>query len=137
MQEISVIFQTPVYAEGMKTGRPTKRERPPFGERLAEARTKAGLSQAELAERMGINQRLITHWERRSVTLKPDQLTALAAALNVSADQLLGIKPARQSGPTGRVRQVFDSVSKLPRRQQHKVIEFVEAFVAQRRNGEE
>ena len=129
MQEISVIFQVPVYSDGMKTGRPTKRERPPFGERLAEARIKAGLSQAQLAERMGVNQRLITHWERRSITLKPEQLTALAAALNVSADELLGIKPARQSGPTGRVRQVFDAVAALPRRQQQKIVDVVEAFV--------
>ncbi|MCZ2076635.1 MAG: helix-turn-helix domain-containing protein [Bryobacterales bacterium] len=114
----------------MRTGRPTKRERPPFGERLAEARIKAGLSQAELAERLGVNQRLITHWERRSVTLKPDQIAALVAALRISADELLGVKPPRTTGPTGRVRQVFDAVAALPRRQQQKIVDVVEGFVA-------
>jgi hypothetical protein len=29
----------------------------------------------------------------------------------------------------GKVRQIFEQVSKLPRRQQEKVVEFVEAFV--------
>ena len=67
--------------------------------------------------------------ERRSITLKPEQLTALAAVLNVSADELLGIKPARQTGPTGRVRQVFDAVAALPHRQQQKIVDVVEAFV--------
>jgi len=89
------------------------------------------LSQAQLAMRLGVNQRLITHWERRSVTLKPEQIAALAAALNISADEMLGIKPARQSGPTGRARQVFDAVAALPRRQQQKIVDVVEAFVEQ------
>jgi len=129
MQEISVTILSPVYTVSMKTGRPTKRTRPPFGERLAEARTKAGLSQAELADKIGVSQRLITHWERRSVTLKPEQITALANALNMSADELLGIKPSKSSGPKGRARQVLDAVAKLPRRQQDKIIDVVEAFV--------
>ena len=129
MQEISVSIFDPVYPAIMKTGRPTTRSRPPFGERLAEARTKAGLSQAELADKIGVSQRLITHWERRSVTLKPEQLAALADALNMSSDELLGIKPARSSGPKGRARQVLDAVAKLPRRQQDKIIDVVEAFV--------
>ncbi len=131
MQEISVNTPEPGYLDGMRTGRPTRRDRPPFGERLAEARIKAGLSQAQLAMRLGVNQRLITHWERRSVTLKPEQIAALAAALNISADEMLGIKPARQSGPTGRARQVFDAVAALPRRQQQKIVDVVEAFVEQ------
>ena len=97
MQEISVTYQVAVYSDGMKTGRPSNRARPPFGERLAEARIKAGISQADLAERLNVNQRLITHWERRSVTLKPEQIVALASVLCVSADELLGIKPARRA----------------------------------------
>jgi len=47
----------------------------------------------------------------------------------VSADELLGVKTPKQSGPTGKVRQVFEDVSRLPRKQQLKVVEFVEAFV--------
>ena len=129
MQELSINIFTPVYPVTMKTGRPTKRARPPFGERLAEARSKAGLSQAELADRIGVSQRLITHWERRSVTLKPEHLTALADALNMSSDELLGIKPAKSSGPKGRARLILDAVARLPRRQQDKIIDVVEAFV--------
>ena len=94
-----------------------------------------GLSQAQLAERVGVDRRMVAHWERRSVTLKPEQLIALAAALNTTTDGLLGLKPAKASGPTGKVRQVFEQVSRLPRKQQAKVVEFVEAFVVQKAAG--
>lgn len=54
----------------------------------------------------------------------------MAKALGVTVDELLGEpKPKRVVTPGGKLGEVFDSVSKLPRRQQQKVIEFVEAFV--------
>ena len=135
MQEISVNIFKSMYPVPMKTGRPTTRTRPPFGKRLAEARTKAGLSQAELADKIGMSQRLITHWERRSVTLKPEQIVSLSVALNMSADELLGIKPSKRTRPTGRASQVLDAVAKLPRRQQEKIIDVVEAFVEKKTIG--
>jgi transcriptional regulator with XRE-family HTH domain len=129
MQEKSDSLSIMPYHDGMRTGRPTNHPRTDFGARLTEARQRAGLSQAELSGKIGVDRRMIAHWERRSVTLKPEQLIALATALSTTTDELLGIKPPRASGPTGRVRQVFEQVSRLPRKQQAKVVEFVEAFV--------
>jgi len=102
-----------------------------MGERIAQARQQAGLTQAQLAEKLGTTQRVVTYWEREPVALKAEQLISLAAALGVSADFLLGRKEkvARGSGPVGKLRQVFERASKLPRAQQAKVAEFVEAFV--------
>lgn len=119
----------------MQTGRPSKRPRPPLGERLAALREQAGLSQQQLAERLGVNQQMVAYWERRAATLRPDQLTAVAEVLQTTVDQLLGqaALKARVSGPSGKVRQVFEAVSRLPRRQQHKIAEVVEALVAQQR----
>jgi len=129
MQDFSDNISVMVYTGDMKTGRPTDYPRTPFGRRLVTARMQAGLSQANLAEKIGVDRRVIAHWERRSVSVKPEQLVSLAQALKVSTDELLGIRTPRQSGPTGKVRQVFEDVSKLPRKQQLKVVEFVEAFV--------
>ena len=78
---------------------------------------------------MGVSQQVVAAWERKAKALRTDTLIKLASILNISADELLGIKPARQGGPTGRVRQVFDAVSALPRRQQQKIVDVVEAFV--------
>jgi len=56
----------------------------------------------------------------------------VAEILNVSADELLGKETNKpKARPTGKVQQVFEEVSNLPRRQQDKVVEFVSAFVRQ------
>lgn len=112
-------------------GRPAKQPRTDLGARIAQARERAGLSQGDLAEKMNVSQQVIAAWERKAKAIRTDTLIKLAGILGVSADVLLGIKPARQSGPTGRVRQIFDAVAALPRRQQQKIVDVVEAFVEQ------
>jgi hypothetical protein len=52
-------------------------------------------------------------------------------------DALLGVtppKPKRQAAK-GRLQLVFETASKLPRRQQQKIVEVVEALVAQHANS--
>jgi transcriptional regulator with XRE-family HTH domain len=133
MQAFSHITKNPVYTRDMTMGRPTDRKRTPFGQRLVETREAAGMSQRDLADKLGITQRALSWWEREPVALKPEQLSALAEALNVTADYLLGrdVKPKRGTGPTGKAQKVFEDVSKLPRHQQKKIIDVVESFVAQ------
>jgi transcriptional regulator with XRE-family HTH domain len=133
MQALSVTFFDDRYDGDMQTGRPPKYQRPPLGERIATFRERAGLSQQQLADALKINQQMIAYWERRSVTLRPEQLAALADALKISVDQLLGkaAHKQRDNGPAGKARQVFAAVSQLPRRQQQKIVEVVQALVAQ------
>ena len=137
MQAISLTGQIHPYNAGVKTGRPSKHPRPVFGERLNALREAAGLSQAQVADKLGIAQRTYSHWERRPVALRHDQLEALAGALGITLAELVGAPEAksRGSGPAGKLRQVFESASKLPRHQQAKVSEFVEAFVAQQQKA--
>jgi transcriptional regulator with XRE-family HTH domain len=131
VQAVSVFEQHPSYDLAMPKGRPSKRPRSQFGERLASARERMGLSQVQLAEKLGVSQKVITYWERNEVALRSDQLTAIAAAVNVTTEELLGQpKPKVRSGPTGKMRQVFEAVSQLPRKQQQKVIEMAEGFLA-------
>jgi transcriptional regulator with XRE-family HTH domain len=120
MQDYSVTFFTPGYAPGM--GRPAKTNRTEFGERLVTARQEAGLSQAQVAEKLGITQQSYAGWERRETALKPEHLVQLAVTLNVTVDYLLGKESTRKrgGGPVGKARRMFEEVSKLPRdRQQH------------------
>jgi transcriptional regulator with XRE-family HTH domain len=117
----------------MKTGRPSKQERPAFGQRLHQLREAAGLTQQQMADKLGMSQRAYSHWERRSVALRADQVTALAKILGVSADSLLGVQPLKQrgTGPAGKMRLLFEAVSKLPRSQQEKITAILEPFVNQ------
>ena len=115
----------------MAMGRPSKKQRTPFGERLYTLRQQAGLSQQQLADRLGISQRAYAHWERNPVALRPDQLLGVAEALNVSVEELVGNSASKKrgTGPAGRMRQLFEAASKLPRSKQHKIAAVVEAFI--------
>jgi transcriptional regulator with XRE-family HTH domain len=115
----------------MKQGRPTTKPRTDFGRRMADARERAGLTQQQLAEKLGTSQRAVAHWERDPVALRPDQIAAVADALNVTTDYLLG-RPAKDQtpkGPPGKLRLAFEKAHKLPRNQQSRIVEFVEAYV--------
>ncbi len=120
------------YPPGVAAGRPAKQPRTAFGQRIAKAREAAGLTQAQLAAHMGVTQPVVAYWEREPVALRPDQLAALADALGITADYLLGrpdAKPSTPKGPPGKLRQAFEKAHKLPRSQQQHILKVVEAFV--------
>jgi len=59
-------------------------------------------------------------------------LLKLAQALNVSVDELVGTNGTKKrgSGPTGKMRQLFEAASRLPRSQQQKITALLEPFIA-------
>ena len=108
--------------------------------RLAELRKDAGLSQYELADYVGVPQANIAFWERSEKPPRSEVLPKMAEALGVSVEDLLIVgdekplkrKAAKSNGrPAGKVREVFDRVSKLPRRQQEHIVNWVSAYVSQ------
>ncbi len=116
-------------------GRKLSTRRPRQGAKLASLRRDAGLTQTELARLVGEKQQTIAYWEKSSRPPRSDVLPKLAKVLGVRIDDLINEKPSppnqrpRPSG--GRVQKLFDEVSRLPRRQQDKVVEFVSAFIEQ------
>ena len=131
MQAKILSFFNRPYDGGMKTGRPAKHPRTPFGERIHAAREALGLSQAQVAEKLGITQMAYAFWERRHVALRPDQIEKLTEILNISVDELFGKEKngRRTGGPVGKARRLFEQVNKLPRSQQQHVLTVLEAFV--------
>ena len=119
-----------MYYDAMRT---IKTDRPACAQRLAELRKAAGLSQKELADKLGIAPSNIGFWELHNKPPRSDILPKLAKILKVSVDNILGtkIRPKSAGGPQGRTRKVFDEVSKLPRRQQQKIVDVVEALTEQ------
>lgn len=139
MQAVSYISGDRAYAADMPMGRPPSKKRTALGSRIAAARQAAGLTQQELADKIGATQRVVAYWEREAVSLRADQLDALAGALHLSADDLLGrAQPkarAAAAGPIGKARKIFAAISKLPRHQQEKIFSILEPFVAQHGSG--
>jgi len=78
-----------------------------------------------------------SYWERSGQIPRSDVVAGIARVLGVSVEEVLGeAQPRRAVAPGGKVRQAFEAVSKLPRHQQQKIVDVVEALVAQRANGE-
>ena len=107
------------------------------GKRLKALREAAGLSQRELAERLRVHHSNIGFWESGAVPPRSEVLPTMADIFGVRVEELLGHEVRRMpvAAPSGRARLAFDAVSKLPKRQQQKILEVVEAFVAQHANG--
>ncbi|HEX8443504.1 MAG TPA: helix-turn-helix transcriptional regulator [Allosphingosinicella sp.] len=70
-----------------------------FGERLVAAREARELSQTELAQKAGLQPAAIGHFERSRRKPSFANVRALAKALNVSSDYLLG-RTAEMQGAT-------------------------------------
>jgi len=77
----------------MSVGRPPKQSRSAFGARLHAAREATGLSQAQVADQLGITQQAYAVWERRSVALCPEQIEQVASILGIAAGQLFAPGP--------------------------------------------
>lgn len=60
-----------------------------FGDRLAGAREALGISQRELADRLGVRLRTVQHWEEDVKEPRANRLQMLAGMLNVSLMWLL------------------------------------------------
>ena len=131
MQAFSITQSATPYSPAMQTGRPSKRERTEFGQRVLVAREALGLSQAQVAEKLDITQSSYADWERYSVALRPEQLVLLAEVLQITVEDLLGIekKRARGTGPAGKMRQLFEAAAALPRNQQQKIVDILQPFV--------
>ena len=113
----------------MQRGRPSNKPRTEFGHRVYEARTVKGLSQAQVAEALGVTQASYGAWERVPVALRPEQVEKLAEILGVSVSYLFGERPSSKSGPRGKARQLFEQLSDLPRSQQGHALAVLEAFI--------
>ena len=63
-----------------------------LGETIKSLRIEKGLTQPQLAELVGVSKGMISIWENNINEPKASYVKALATALDVSADYLLGLK---------------------------------------------
>lgn len=67
-----------------------------FGPRLARLRKERGYTQTELGEKIGITQEVVSRYEREIIRLPAEMVVRFATALDVSTDELLGVKPSSE-----------------------------------------
>lgn len=110
------------------------KKKPPqteFGQRLVALRRERGLTQVQLAQASGLTQRAISYYETEPGHPVAPAIVALAKALRVSADTLLGLKPlpksAAQPQPADerRLWKHLRLVAQLPERDQRAVLRLI------------
>ena len=116
------------YNGAMQTGRPAKTKRSDFGARLYALREAAGLSQAQVADKLGVAQPTYALWERRTTAIATVHLQKLAEIFGVGVEALFTDSKtrARRGGPVGKAKALFDRLSALPRDRQQKILGTVE-----------
>jgi transcriptional regulator with XRE-family HTH domain len=97
------------------------------GIRLAKFRKTAGMSQQELADRIGVAQPVISRYEKGQRKLYDDMLAELAKALGVTPNDILGITPSKNvnaetSSLSKRMITRLKKIETLPRRAQDHLI---------------
>lgn len=102
-----------------------------IGDRIAARRKELGLTQIDLADRIGASQKIITSYERATCQIPVWRLPVLADALGMSVEELLGTeKPQRGRGRESRLEQQLDKVKQLPRSEQQFVIKMLDNALA-------
>lgn len=91
------------------------------GERLMRFRQARGLSQAELADKLGVDQSDISNFERGVYRLNDGLIVQICKLLRVRADELLGltaIKPVGEVPQSRRLLRRLQKIEMLPKRDQ-------------------
>ena len=70
-----------------------------LGQNIQNARRAQGLSQEALAEKIGVSRQALGKWEKDTALPGLDNLQALAAALGIGVDALLGAENADPAVP--------------------------------------
>lgn len=90
-----------------------------FGDRVAGAREALGMTQTELAKRLGVKLRTVRAWEEDLAEPRANKLQMLAGVLNVSMMWLLnghgdGLDgPVEEAAISGDVRQVLTEIRQV------------------------
>jgi transcriptional regulator with XRE-family HTH domain len=104
-----------------------------LGARIAELRKTHGLTQVQLAETLELTQQMIASYEVGRRRVPVSLLPAIADALAVSVETLIGQREAApgKRGPAPKLQQQMERIQRLPRAKQRFVMEMIDTVLAQ------
>jgi len=103
-----------------------------LGARIAELRKGADITQVQMAELLRVSQQTINSWEVGRRRIPVSALPAIARALAVSIEELIGEEPKPgKRGPTPKLQQQLERIGQLPKQQQRFVMQMLDGLLAQ------
>ena len=102
-----------------------------IGQRLAKLRKERGYTQAELADKMGIIRELISDYEREKIRPHYEMVIRFALALEVSTDELLGLKPTKSNNnkPSLKLLRRMKKIEALPLQHQNNILKAIDMLL--------
>lgn len=102
-----------------------------FGQRLARTRKQRGYTQSQLADKMGLVQALISEYERDKLRPYHEMVARFALALEVSADELLGLDAPKQKhkAPSLRLQKRMLQIEDLPAHKQKIILRTIDTIL--------
>jgi len=101
-----------------------------FGARLSRLRKEAGYTQQELAQEIGVSRRMIAYYEGETERPPTTLLPALAEALGVTTDALLGVAALKRAAkPDRRLQRRMQQIERMNPREKRQVLQLLDAFI--------
>ena len=105
-----------------------------FGARLAKLRKDAGVSQVELAKKLGLTQSVVSRFEKGHRRMYDDMIAATAKILGVTPNDILGVGPCKTVKPeeaslAKRLVQRLKIIETMPRRSQETVLDLLDLAI--------
>jgi transcriptional regulator with XRE-family HTH domain len=120
------------WMDSMPIGKDEKAFFARIGARIAQVRKAQNITQAQLAELLGVSQQTITAYEVGRRRMPVSALPTLARHLGVAVEELMGEQPpAARRGPAPKLQQQIERIQQLPRSKQRFVIEMLDTLLQQ------
>lgn len=102
-----------------------------FGARLATLRKAAGVTQTALAAEIGISQRMMAYYEGPTAQPPANLLSAIASALGVSIETLLGTETSkrRAKATDTRLQRRLQQIEKLSPQERRQILQMLDALI--------
>ncbi len=109
-----------------------------LGQRIAEARKAQGLTQVELANRLGISQQTLAHYEGGVLRIAIATLVAVAKTVNTPVEVLIGDEESaaakKKRGPASKLQQQMEEIGAMSRTKQKFVMDMLDTVIQQSAN---
>ena len=112
-------------------GTTTERGMRELAQRVARIRKEKGITQVEMAKRLGVTQPMVSRIEKGELRLNGEVIVKVAKLLQVSTDELLGVKAIKNSQPeiSRRWLRRLKKISQLSKRDQDGLIQTVDRYL--------
>lgn len=127
---LACILQAHTMPNTLKTKLPPLELSESIGHRIARLRKERGYTQKELGEKIGIMHSLVSDYERQRLKMNAEMVVRFALALEVSADEILGLKTNhRQTNPSLRIVRRLKRIETLPPSKQKSLLQIIDGFL--------